>query len=185
MKLKLGVVVAVTATVGFLTVGTAFAGGWAVTIIDKVPATFVAGETYEIGYTILQHGRTPANVDGTAILTQSASGTADRFPGKRDGSPGHYVASVRFPGSGTFTWAVDQGGFAEQDLGPVEVVEPVAAGSSSSASPNASTSTETATVETSTPTALRAALLLTALAALGMFAVQAGAWFSRRRVVEA
>lgn len=47
--------------------GPALAGGWATTTLDEVPAELESGETYSIGYTILQHGKSPAVVEDTMI----------------------------------------------------------------------------------------------------------------------
>lgn len=35
------------------------AGGWAVITLDELPTGVVAGEPFTIGFTVLQHGRTP------------------------------------------------------------------------------------------------------------------------------
>ncbi len=85
----------------------ASAGGWAVTAIDNFPESLVAGERYEIGYTIRQHGVTPIDVERmggtTEIRGASASGETFSFRGARSGPTGHYVASVAVPSAGR--WA--------------------------------------------------------------------------------
>ena len=53
----------------------AFAGGWAVITLDELPTNVVAGEPLTIGFTVLQHGKTP--MDGlypnvTATLLKDA-----------------------------------------------------------------------------------------------------------------
>jgi hypothetical protein len=101
---------------------TAIAGGWAVTTFDDLPGQFVSGKEYLLGYTIRQHGETPVNVDKTEILAVASSGRSLSFPGKSQGSIGHYVASVYFPAGGTYTWQVTQGPFAPQDLGSLTVL---------------------------------------------------------------
>lgn len=102
---------------------TAKAGGWAVTTFDDLPGQFVAGQSYALGYTIRQHGVTPIKAESTGIYLQNGSGAiAASFPGAADGTLGHYVATVRFPAAGTFTWFVTQQPFGDQQLGPITIV---------------------------------------------------------------
>jgi hypothetical protein len=101
-----------------------FAGGWAVTTFDNMPSEFISGHEYTLGYTIRQHGVTPINVDKTEILAVATSGRTLSFPGKSDGTVGHYIASVYFPAGGTYSWQVTQGPFAPQDLSTITVLGP-------------------------------------------------------------
>jgi len=98
------------------------AGGWAVTTFDNMPGEFISGHEYTLGYTIRQHGVTPINVDKTEILAVATSGRTLSFPGKSDGTVGHYIASVYFPAGGTYSWQVTQGPFAPQDLSTITVL---------------------------------------------------------------
>jgi hypothetical protein len=99
----------------------AWAGGWAVTTLDEVP-TPVPGTPVNVGFTIRQHGVTPIDLkDGVAIEVIAADGTVTRFPATGDGVLGHYVASVTFPASGEYTWAAQQGPFADHQLGSIVV----------------------------------------------------------------
>ena len=99
------------------------AGGWAVTTFDDLPGQFVAGQSYALGYTIRQHGVSPIKVESTGIyLLNGSGGTVASFPGAANGALGHYVATVRFPAAGTFTWFVTQEPFGEQQLGPITIV---------------------------------------------------------------
>jgi hypothetical protein len=100
----------------------AIAGGWAITSMDELPGEFRAGETYQLGYTILQHGKTPVEGAETEITARnSATGETLRFVGHADGKPGHYVAEVTFPEGGSWTWSVTQGDFAVHELGDLSV----------------------------------------------------------------
>ena len=107
---------------------TAWAGGWAMTTLDDTPGELVAGETYHIGYTILQHGRFPVSVDRTEVRVHGGPWKAGLhvFEGVADGPTGHYVAEVTVPTSGTYEWEVIQGGFGSQDLGTLEVAAALA-----------------------------------------------------------
>ena len=111
-----------TAGLLILAAPAAFAGGWAITSMDELPGEFRAGETYQLGYTILQHGKTPVDGAETEIIARNAAtGETLRFVGQADGKPGHYVADVTFPESGSWTWSVTQGDFAVHELGELSV----------------------------------------------------------------
>jgi len=109
----------------------ALAGGWAVTTVDPLPSSIQAGQTYDVGFTIRQHGQSPFNQATPRIRAELANSFLS-FAATRDGD-GHYVARVTFPKEGAWTWRVDQTPFATQELGRLNVVaatpavEPVAA----------------------------------------------------------
>jgi hypothetical protein len=120
----------------------ASAGGWAVTTLDAVPQPR-AGQAIDVGFTIRQHGMTPVNLDGVAIVVRD--GARDTvWPARRQGATGHYVARITFPAAGTVTWSVNQGWFPPQDLGRIQVAGPSsapgAAAGLSSGSPESSAS---------------------------------------------
>lgn len=100
----------------------AVAGGWAITTIDEAPASFEAGTSYEIEYTILQHGKTPADVEATALLFRSGETTVEA-PGEPTDVVGTYVARVTLPEPGAWTWEVSQGWFGVQELGTIEATQ--------------------------------------------------------------
>lgn len=116
------------ATLVVLTASIAWAGGWAMTSLDTTPGELRAGETYEIGYTILQHGVRPVAVDHTEIRLQGAwkAGGAHVFEGVPRGPEGHYVATVTIPGAGEYRWEVAQGPFGSHDLGRFTAGEAIA-----------------------------------------------------------
>ena len=101
---------------------TAAAGGWAVASLDSLPAA-TAGEAAQIGFTILQHGVSPAELtEGVGVEIVHEDGTVETFPAQGDGVPGHYVATVTFPtGTGSYQWSVRMGWFGEHDLGTLTV----------------------------------------------------------------
>jgi mono/diheme cytochrome c family protein len=84
----------------------AFAGGWAVITLDKLPSGVVAGEPFEIGFTVLQHGKTPM-ADLAPTITASLS-KSDTFVvnAKPEGATGHYAATLTFPKQGNWGWSI-------------------------------------------------------------------------------
>ncbi len=121
--------IAVVAVIAVLTVaGTALAGGWALTRIDDAPATFEANTTYQVEYTILQHGKTAVDVSETSLtFVHPDMKQPLTFSGERGARTGHYVAEVTLPIAGSWEWRVAQGWFGEQELGTVEAVTLLAA----------------------------------------------------------
>ena len=114
----------------------AAAGGWAVTTLDEYP-TPVAGAQIPVGFTILQHGKTPAQLepsDKVGIEITSASGATQYFPAAQSGAVGHYVATVTFGEAGAHTWTVYQGWFGPQELGSLTVEPNTVSASAGSAS---------------------------------------------------
>lgn len=115
-------VLLVSAIMTFAMGGTALAGGWALTVVNDAPQVFEAGAEHEITYTILQHGRSGANVDGTSLnFSHPMLKEVLSFPGKPTGNPGEYVATVILPAAGPWSWEVNQGWFGVQNLGSIDV----------------------------------------------------------------
>lgn len=121
-RLVAGLLVALAAlgtVVGFA--GPVSGGGWAVGSLDAIPDAR-AGATEPIGFTILQHGVTPAAVDGeVGIEIVGADGEIAFFEAVPDGVVGHYVAATTFPTAGDYTWKIRMGWFPSQDLGALTV----------------------------------------------------------------
>jgi hypothetical protein len=94
-------------------------GGWATTTLDETvePAP---GETLDVGFTILQHGRTPVNVPDVVVIVHDGA-SDQRWPAVQEGAEGHYVAEVTFPDSGSYDWEVEQGYFGEFPLGTLHI----------------------------------------------------------------
>lgn len=117
---------------------TALAGGWAASTLDQPGPTPVAGTPVDVGFTVRQHGVTPLDMDGVAIEVGSKGTTgAVRFPARRDGTPGHYVASVTFPAAGSASWRVVQGAFPAQELPAVRVTAAPPAAATTGGGPGA------------------------------------------------
>lgn len=112
----------VMAILAMIPAGMAAAGGWAMASFDETPAPFRAGETRQIGYRILQHGRHPVDVASTEIRLFDASGQVFEFTGEPAGQTGHYRAEVTLPAAGTYRWEVTLGYFPAQELGTIDVI---------------------------------------------------------------
>jgi hypothetical protein len=83
-----------------LTPAVAGAGGWAVPSLDPLP-TMQAGQTADVGFRLLQHGRTPVVASewpGATIGLAVRAGDREWFvPAKAGPEPGHYVATIEVP----------------------------------------------------------------------------------------
>jgi hypothetical protein len=87
----------------------ALAGGWADIKADAGTTTEppVAGQPTVIGFTVLQHGVTPAGwVHPTVTITDPVSGHTETAVARGEGADGHFVATVVLPDSGYWTWTV-------------------------------------------------------------------------------
>lgn len=83
-----------------------FAGGWAVITLDELPTGVVAGQPFTVGFTVLQHGRTPMTdiqPTITANLNKETEFVIDAMP---QGEPGHYTATLTFPKEGEWRWSI-------------------------------------------------------------------------------
>ena len=83
-----------------------FAGGWAVISLDELPVGVVAGEPYKIGFTVLQHGRTPMTGLYPIVTARIAKDEVLTFSAEPEGKPGHYTAALTFPTSGEWDWSI-------------------------------------------------------------------------------
>jgi hypothetical protein len=111
----------------------AFAGSWAMASFDQVPGEFEAGSTYDLQYTILQHGETPVDVGDSQVLIVDAAGSITAFDAVTLGQPGRYSVSITFPESGSWDWQVTMGPFASQPMGTIDVQEaPIESGGTGS-----------------------------------------------------
>lgn len=170
------------------------AGGWAITSLDPMP-TPVPGEPLEVGFTVLQHGRTPVDAPAPApgmeaaeygFVVTAPDGEVTEFAARPDGAPGHFVGEVTFPTAGTYTWAVNQGWFGPWDLGEL-VVEPTTGVASTSApTAPAPAPTDDGSATSAAPLAVRLVLPAVAAAALALLAIDVvGAVRRSRRPVPA
>jgi hypothetical protein len=171
----------------------ALAGGWAVVTLDSLPREVRAGEPFQLGFRVRQHGKTPTNLDLdgkplkpvlTAIKQAGAgstkAGESIRVEARQQGPAGHYVVDLTFPSAGNWDWQIALPTFYVQDspsgnnaavLAPLSVL-PAAAPAPDPAQPAATAMPEATTLLGVSPAALRwggLALLLAALA-IGLYA---------------
>lgn len=98
----------------------AFAGGWAVIVLDELPRNIVAGRPLTIGFTLLQHGRTPLDGLEPKIITNLYKEQEFVLRAEPDGKPGHYTVTVTFPKEGEWRWFIDA--FSMKQLMPMLTV---------------------------------------------------------------
>ena len=93
-----------------LFVAPVLAGGWAEVRPDAAATTEPPpreGQPLEIGFTILQHGETPAGwVTPTVHLVDVASGATLDVPAAGRGPDGHFIATFTPPAAGFWSWTV-------------------------------------------------------------------------------
>jgi len=106
-----------------------FAGGWAVVTLDELPTDVVAGKPLRIGFTVLQHGRTPMTELEPTITAKSPYGEKLIFNAVTEGKPGHYAATITFPREGEWEWSI-QAFTMDQPMPVLTVAAPTAASAS-------------------------------------------------------
>jgi hypothetical protein len=91
-----------------LSAGAASAGGWATIQADSGnPPQPNAGEPFTFGFTVLQHGVTPAGWETPTFLgINGATGERVEVKAVAEGADGHFVATVTLPSAGFWTWQV-------------------------------------------------------------------------------
>jgi len=100
----------------------AAAGGWASAGLGPPDSGIGAGDTWNAEVTILQHGVTPL-VGVSPVVKISKGGETHDFPAAPTGKDGVYLAKVKFPTEGSWTYQVDDGfsqthSFAAVQVGP-------------------------------------------------------------------
>lgn len=86
----------------------AAAGGWATAGLGPPDSGLGAGDTWNAEVTILQHGVTPL-VGVSPVVKISKGGETHDFPAAPTGVDGVYLAKVKFPSEGRWTYRVDDG----------------------------------------------------------------------------
>ena len=86
-----------------------FAGGWSVVSLDSLPSDVGAGQEITVGFTVLQHGKTPMvglRPKPVVGLEHPASGQRITATASEEGPAGHYVARFTLPQGGTWQWQI-------------------------------------------------------------------------------
>jgi cytochrome c2 len=83
-----------------------FAGGWAVITLDELPTGVVAGEPLTIGFTVLQHGKTPMSGLDPTITANLYKDQEFVVHAEPAGKSGHYIATLTFPQAGEWRWSI-------------------------------------------------------------------------------
>lgn len=91
--------------------GTASAGGWATAGVSPPPDDPTAGSGWDAKITILQHGNadTPLTGISPTISLIGPGGKKETFAAKETKEPGVYLAKVKFPSAGAWTYEVYDG----------------------------------------------------------------------------
>jgi len=100
-----------------------FAGGWAVITLDELPSNVIAGEPLSVGFTVLQHGRTPMTDLYPTINAKLSSTETMSISAEPNGKPGHYSATLTFPKEGRWEWTI-QAFTMEQPMPVLNVTAP-------------------------------------------------------------
>ena len=115
--------IALAVLIAFTLAVPVFAGGWAVITLDELPAGVIAGEPFTVGFTVLQHGRTPMTDLDPTILVESPDGEKSAVLAKPEGKPGHYSATLTFSTEGDWNWTI-QAFSMEQKMPVLSVAAP-------------------------------------------------------------
>jgi hypothetical protein len=96
------------------------AGGWAVTYLDPLPEHMQAGQSYAVGYWVLQHGSHPSTIPltETGLKLTGTSGEEKYYRGMPLREVSHFAVAIRVPRDGT--WTVEA---VQQPFGPYKVGE--------------------------------------------------------------
>jgi hypothetical protein len=90
--------------------GLARAGGWATITPDEGSATVKPKEDEPVvlGFTVLQHGETPAPWEHpTVVATNATTGERLDIAATSTGPEGHFEATITFPEAGIWSWRVE------------------------------------------------------------------------------
>lgn len=122
---------ALVAAIGIPTV--ALAGGWSVVTLDSLPGRVIAGQETTVGFTVLQHGRTPVGgLTPTITLTPDGGGAPVTVLAASDGVIGHYVARFTLPRAGTWNWTIEAFYDGPKAMPSLTALDQPASGSTSS-----------------------------------------------------
>jgi len=82
-------------------------GGWAVITLDEMPAALEAGRPVRLGFMIRQHGREPLRQLRPEVTVATAGARPVTVTAVAEGRPGHYVATLSAPDTGSAVITID------------------------------------------------------------------------------
>jgi hypothetical protein len=127
MSSRFKIVAGVTFLIALVFAIPAYAGGWAVITLDELPTSVISGEPLTIGFTVLQHGKTPMDGLEPTITASLSGGEKFTVNAQPEGKTGHYSASLTFPKEGNWEWSIQA--FSMDQPMPVLTVAPSIPGS--------------------------------------------------------
>jgi hypothetical protein len=107
--------------------GSVAAGGWAEATLDQAVQPPTAGQPFDVGLTLYQHGVTPVNSGNAVLIATGPDGRELSFPARRTGGEAHWTATVTLPTTGDWAWRValpDQLEVQPASLGTLRVAAP-------------------------------------------------------------
>ncbi|MFL6127453.1 MAG: hypothetical protein ACJ73E_00110 [Mycobacteriales bacterium] len=115
------VVLLVLVGLGMVPALPAYAGGWAVTLLDPLPDRVDAGKAYTVGYWVLQHGSHPyeGELGRTGLRLVGPDRTLE-FDGRALPESAHYAVAIAVPAGKWRVYAM-QGWFADFEVGTLTV----------------------------------------------------------------
>lgn len=104
----------------------AHAGYWAATTLDPIPDRIEPGQSYTIGYWVMQHAAHPYDGDygplgRTGLKIVDKGGNTHTFSGVPLGQTSHYATTIAIPHPGTWQLIAAQGRFGDYRIGTLTV----------------------------------------------------------------
>lgn len=106
MRQRLSLASLIASAALLLSAGAALAGGWATVTLDPRTSEPTAGETATVGFTLLQHGKTPVGQGNVIVNATGPDGQVLAFRARAEGQAGHWVVDMTLPAAGTWEWTV-------------------------------------------------------------------------------
>lgn len=100
----------------------ATAGGWAAITLDQLPEGVVAGDPFEISFSVRQHGVRPmAGLTPLIHFSHIESTDTISVAAREQGPTGHYAAELTLPHPGAWNWSIEAFSM-NQPMPPVQVL---------------------------------------------------------------
>jgi hypothetical protein len=106
MRQRLSLASGIASAALLLGAGVALAGGWATVTPDPGTVGPTAGEITTVGFTVLQHGKTPVGQGNVIVNATGPDGQVLAFRARPEGKAGHWVVDLMLPAAGTWEWSV-------------------------------------------------------------------------------